>query len=456
VVSRLETTVEGLNKALAERDATLADRDARIAELERLLAESRRSGKRQASPFSKGEPVEEPAKPGRKPGKAHGRHGHRMAPPEPDRLLDAPLPDACPHCGGDVEHLRDADQHVTDLPALPPPSTTRFRVGVGRCRSCGRRVQGRHPEQNSDALGAAGAQVGPVAKAWAAWLHYSLGLSFEKVAKLFAQRFGLAVSAGALCQSSQSTSTDLVVVHDQIRRRVNDAEVVAMDETGWRIGGWPSWLWVATTPEVTLYNVAQGRGFAEATLLVDDDYEHTLVHDGWAPYRRYEAATHQTCLAHVLRRCDELISDLPGWARGTPRQVREILTEALAARELGAEERIRLVEDLTERVELLAEGAHPHDENRKLVAHLYRQRHALFTFLADSAVDATSWRAEQAIRPGVVNRKVSGGNRSTRGATTQGRMMSLFRTATQQGIDALDYLVALARAPDPRAVPFFT
>jgi transposase len=103
---------------------------------------------------------------------------------------------------------------------------------------------------------------------------------------------------------------------------------------------------------------------------------------------------------------------------------------------------------------LLAEQAHPHDENRKLVNHLYNNRHALFTFLADPIVDATSWRAEQGIRPTTVTRKVRGGNRSDRGAVTQGRMMTMFRTATQQSIDAVDYLVSLARDPDPAAVAF--
>jgi transposase len=437
VVARLEATVSRLTETLAERDA-------RIAELERL------------APFRKGDPKDEPARPGRKAGEAHGRHGHRLPPPEPDRVVDAPLPGCCPHCGGEIEHERDADQYQTDLPALPPPATTRFRVGVGRCRSCGRRVQGRHPDQTSDALGAAGAQVGPVAKAWAAWLHYTLGMSFEKVARFFADRFGLTVTAGALCQAAQATSTALVPVMGEIVGRVNAADIVVMDETGWRIAGWPAWLWVATTPDVTVYNVAEGRGFAQATDIVDADFDGTLVRDGWAAYRGYDKATHQTCLAHLCRRADELIEDLPASARGTPRQVRDLLGEALAARDLDADTRAAVIEDLTERVELLAEQAHPHDECRKLVAHLHRERHALFTFLADPTVDATSWRAEQAVRPGVVNRKVSGGNRSPRGAATQGRVMTVFRTAAQQGIDALDYLVHLARAPDPTTVSFFT
>jgi transposase len=455
-VARLESVVARLEKALADRDEMVAERDRRIAELEKLLDDARRSGKRQAAPFRRrDEPADEPRRPGPKSGGEHGRHSHRMAPPDADRTLDAPLPGCCPDCGGEIEHERDAEQFQTDLPALPPPSTTRFKVAVGRCKNCGHRVQGRHPEQTSDALGAAGAQIGPGAKAWAAWLHYSLGVPFAKIARFFAERLGLSVTAGALCQSAQSTSTDLVPVNNEIHRRVNSSPVVAADETGWRVGGAPAWVWVATTDQVTYYNVAHGRGFAQATEVIDADFAGTIVRDGWAPYRQYEQATHQSCLAHLTRRCDELIADLPGWARGTPREVRDILGQALDAKDLDTEVPTKVIDDLTERIELLGEQAHPHDENRKLVKHLLVEKDALFTFLADPTVDSTSWRAEHAVRPTTVTRKVCGGNRTDRGAETQSRMMTLFRTATQQGIDAVDYLVNLARAPDPAAVPFF-
>jgi transposase len=458
-IAELEALVAGLQAALAEVSAAraadqerIAELSARNSELERLLGESRRSGKRQAAPFSKGSPEPEPKRPGRKSGGDHGRHGHRAAPAgPPDRDLEAPLPGCCPDCGGQVDHERDAEQWQVDLPPLRPV-TTRFRVGVGRCRDCGRRVQGRHPEQASDALGAAGSQVGPVAKAWAIWLHYGLGLSFGKCAQLLA-RLGIEVTAGALCQAAQTTGTDLVPVHDQLIERARGAEMVVMDETGWRVGGNNAWLWVATNEAVTIYNVADGRGFAQATDLIGEDYTGTIVRDGWAPYRRYDHATHQTCLAHLCRRCDELIEDLPGWARGTPRVVRDLLAEALAARDLDDPDRASVAADLTERIELLAAQPQPHDECRKLVAHLANEQTALFTFLTDPQIDATNWRGEQAIRPAVVNRKVWGGNRTWRGAATQGRVMSMLRTAHQQGVDAIDYLAALARAPDPTAIP---
>jgi hypothetical protein len=42
-------------------------------------------------------------------------------------------------------------------------------------------------------------------------------------------------------------------------------------------------------------------------------------------------------------------------------------------------------------------------QNRRLANHLLREREALFTFLNCPGLEATNWRAEQAIRPMVVN-----------------------------------------------------
>jgi transposase len=294
--------------------------------------------------------------------------------------------------------------------------------------------------------------VGPGAKAWAAWLHYGLGLSFAKTSALLT-RLGINVTAGALTQSAQSTSTALVPIQREIVEVVNSSKMIVPDESGWRVGGQGAWLWVVSCEAATAYWVADGRGFEEACEVISPEFAGVMVRDGWVVYRRFEKATHQSCLAHLARRCDELIMDLPAVERRTPRRVRDILTEALDARDLGADDRAAVVADLAERVEMLADDAHPHNENRKLVAHLYNERAALFSFLTHPGVDATNWRAEQAVRPAVVNRKVWGGNRTWRGAVTQGRMMSVLRTASQQGVDAIDFLSRLARAPTPADVP---
>jgi transposase len=77
----------------------------------------------------------------------------------------------------------------------------------------------------------------------------------------------------------------------------------------------------------------------------------------------------------------------------------------------------------------------------------------LFGFLFDPSIDATNWRAEQALRPAVVNRKVSGGNRSERGAVTQHILTSVIQTARLRDLDARQILVDLLRAPHPTISP---
>jgi hypothetical protein len=67
--------------------------------------------------------------------------------------------------------------------------------------------------------------------------------------------------------------------------------------------------------------------------------------------------------------------------------------------------------------------------------------------LADSAVDATNWRSERAVGPAVANRKVCGGNRTWNAARTQQILITLFRTAYQQGADAIALLTDLLRSP---------
>ncbi len=230
----MESRVESLVREVARKDRFIVYQQERIDKLEAALEESRRRSKRQAAPFSKGDPKPEPKTPGRKSGDAHGRHGHRRVPTgTPDRELDAPLPGCCPHCRGEVEHERDAEQWQVDV-AEVRPTLTRFKVGVGRCQDCGRRVQGRHPEQTSDALGAAASGIGPHLKAWAIWLHYGMGLSFARSARVLSY-LGVNVTTGAICQSSaRSASTELVPVHAELVRRANTSSTITMDESGVR------------------------------------------------------------------------------------------------------------------------------------------------------------------------------------------------------------------------------
>jgi transposase len=92
--------------------------------------------------------------------------------------------------------------------------------------------------------------------------------------------------------------------------------------------------------------------------------------------------------------------------------------------------------------------------NERLAQHLWAHRDDLLTFLRQPGLDATNWRAELAIRFGVILRKVWGGNRTWAGARAQAVLMSVWRTCWQQGRSALDFLSQLLRGtPVALALP---
>jgi transposase len=99
----------------------------------------------------------------------------------------------CPTCAGAVVETGVAPQYQEELP-VTRVVVRQFDLHIGRCNRCGRRVQGRHPLQTSDAIGAAAAQLGAHVIALVVVLNKQLGLSFGKVATLLQQLYGLTVT----------------------------------------------------------------------------------------------------------------------------------------------------------------------------------------------------------------------------------------------------------------------
>jgi transposase len=371
-----------------------------------------------------------------------------------DEHVEVLPPETCPGCGGAVGTERVDVQYQTDLPPVRP-HVIAFHVHVGRCRRCGRRVPGRDGRQTSTATGAAASQVGPRALAWATWLHTGLGVPFAKVATILRTGFGLTITPGGLVQALHRVGRRSAPTYHALVAAVRHSPVVAPDETGWKVGGRLWWLWVFVTPEVTVYAIQPGRGYGQAAAILGPHYGGVLVRDGWAPYRKLPQATHQTCLAHLLRRCHGLLEIAQRGAARFPHAVRRLLLAALALRDRRdrgelSDHGLRVaLGRLEARTDRLLAGRLTHPPNRRLLQHLRTERPALFTCVRRPDVEATNWQAEHAIRPAVVTRKVCGGNRTPRGAGTQEIVASVLRTAWQQERDPLELLVGLQRSPYP-------
>lgn len=419
----------------------------RVAELERGLEEKERTKKRQAAPFSKGEPKQRPKKPGRKAGDQHGRHGHRP-PPEPEALdetLDAPLPEVCPDCGGEIEEDDACDeQFQTDLPR--EPLRRKICIHKGTCKTCGRRVRGRHPVQTSDATGAAQSQLGPQAQAAIIYLNKRSGMSYGKIADYFREANGIDLRPSTATRIVLRAADKLQPTYQEIQDSLKQSKAITPDETGWRNGGRPVWLHAWVGEQATCYVIDPHRSADALEKVIGLDYSGILIRDGAATYDRFEEALQQLCVAHPLRRAHGLAERLSGRNKLFPRQVIDLLQEALAYRDDHADtaltemERIAVYEDYVDRLCDLTARPRVHEANDIFAGHLYRYAQSWFVFLLEPNIPATNYQAEQALRTPIVNRKVFGGNRTDAGCQAQVITSSTIQTCKQQKRSAFGFL----------------
>jgi transposase len=336
------------------------------------------------------------------------------------------------------------------------PWVTEFLVGFGACELCHKTVQGRHPRQISDALRVGAVHFGPGVIAWATVLKTVGGASFEKIATLLTEMLGLEVNRSTLCRALKRLGRKAEPTYKGLIENIRASPVVYPDETGWKVGGHSAWLWAFTNKTDTVYAIERGRGYAEAAKVLGKDFAGILGADGWAPYRRFAQATLQSCLAHLLRRSSEMLETATRGAVKFPRAVAAVLKTALTLRDRRDQGTIRphgvavATGRLEARMERLLSARFTHPGNRRFAAHLKRYQDAHFVFLKREGVEATNWPAEQAIRPAVINRKTSAGNRSFSGARTLAVLMSVVRTGRQKGLKLARVLTDMLRDPLPQ------
>ena len=296
-------------------------------------------------------------------------------------------------------------------------------------------------------------QLGPEALTLAAILNKQMGLSLGHTRQVLSYGFGLEVSRGGLYRALARMAGRAEPTYDGLVDAARQSPVNGMDETGWKVGGWLQWLHVAVSAQVTVYGILPGRGYEQSVAILGAEYDGFLVHDGWAPYYRFALAFHQSCLAHLLKRCREMAQIASPAASAFPQAVEHLLQTSLELRDRYARGEISehgmktATGKLEAKLGRMLERRRRNPANHRLARHLEHEQLWLFTFLHCFGLDATNNAAERAIRGMVIARKVWGGNRTWEGARTQQILTSVLRTCWQQGKDAFTRCVRLLRGP---------
>lgn len=442
-----EATAELLRRAaLTEEQAVAIFESGREAvvfallELTKQLAESRgvETSQTKSSTPSAMIPVYEkpPAKSRKKrPGARVGHPGSRRDKPERIDRRETHRLACCPDCGGRLKRTGDTrTRYIEDLPEIEP-EVTEHTIHRDWCTKCKKQVE----PKVADALPKA--TLGNRVLVLSAWLHYAVGNTLSQIVDVFNFHLQMKITKGGLVQMWYRLQEVLYGWYEQLQAEALDSAVLHADETGWRVNGKTHWLWCFTTREVTYYMIDRSRGSPALKKFFIDEFRGILVSDFWGAYNAVACALRQTCLAHLLRDVHDVEQYKhkragAGWPPFA-KKLKRLIGDAIRLWRRRGEfseatyrsRRDRLHKRLAEMIDTPWEDA----QAKRLVKRLRRHRNDLFTFVDQPQVPFDNNHAERTIRPAVVLRKNSYGNRSDHGADCQSVLMSIFQTLKQRG-----------------------
>jgi transposase len=452
-----------------ERNNALKER------IEKLEAENRRL-KQQNKELAAAPAEDKPAPGFVKPAVGRPRHkkpgrkeGHPAAlRPMPDHIdahQEVPLPvdaagaESCPCCNTGLVDIEDHERVVEDI--IPAKvKVTCYHTRSGYCPCCRKRVESRAPEQ-PPAANIPHGQLGLNALATATLLRVVHRLPFRQVTGVFADLPELSVSPGTIARQVQRIADWLGDDYEKLLLDMRSAPHVHADETGWRTDGHNGFLWAMATPTQTFYHVDKSRAGKVIEKLLGKAFGGTLISDFYSAYSRMDCKK-QKCLTHLLRELTQSAEKSPAFASGVfLRKSKRLLKEMLLLKrqwgKLGEERYLARVSRLEKRLDEVAHAKYDEPNAKRLAKRMLKHQKELTAFLRDKDLDGTNNAAEQAIRPAVVARKISGGSRSKNGADAWATLSSLLRTAGQQGKNVLgtikSMLIAAWAAEKPPTKP---
>jgi len=414
-----------------------------LLELARMLAQAEGKCASVNSPATPSgmKPVhQKPAsrKRGKKPGRKAGHAGSRR--PLPERIDQRKTHRAkyCPHCQGRLKRCATTRTRYTeDIPAGITPVVTEHTIHRDWCPHCKKSVEPTVP----DAL--PGNQIGNRVLTLSAWLHYGLGQTIDHVVDVLNHHLQFQVTPGGMVGQWYRLQEILFPWYEQIQNEALGAAVLHGDETGWRVNGKGHWLWCFSYDRGTYYLIDRRRGRPVLAKFFRREFAGTLVSDFWGAYNAVICSQRQVCLAHLLRdlkHVEQYKHPSKNWPKFAKR-LRRLIGDAMRLKKrqdgIGAEAYASRRDRLHARLDALVATPWKDQQAQRLLKRFRRHRGHLFTFLDDPAVPADNNHGERAIRPAVIIRKNSYGNRSQRGADCQAALMSIYRTLKQRGHDPL-------------------
>lgn len=341
----------------------------------------------------------------------------------------------CPDCGGTELSEKVQETRIRTYEDIPVQKSVVIQLQIERryCRTCKKLVE--TPVTSVLPKARLSLRVMLIV----VWFKIRYRMTEEAIPEVLETLFGIHLSEGEVIHILNQVAKAFGPYYQGLIQEIRTAEARNVDETFWRINGENANLWVFVNKATTLYKIAFSRGHEVPLEVLGKKHNGVDIHDRFSAYKTLAKKTknpQQDCWTHILNNAEELKSFYCEEGTNIHQELQAIYHTAKTYNHQGTDTDINnLFNHMNTKLNQPYKSTHCH----RFVMNLIQEKDNLFEFVKNPYVDGTNNLAERAIRPPVVARKISGGNRSINGAHNYEILLSVTQTLHQNGQNIIDH-----------------
>lgn len=337
--------------------------------------------------------------------------------------------DTCPYCNGEISELEQShERYMEDIVPLFL-FVTRYIIKHGYCKHCGKIVYPEVPEVIDNC------HFGLNFLLYITYLRYVMNLPENKIATLLNDIYDARVSEGTIVAYLKRAAKIFGSEYERIKSQMKELNC-QYDDTGQRVNGENRWLWVFISNEVVLYHTSKSRSKKVVVEILGKDYDGVTVQDFYPSYDKAPGMK-QKCWSHLIVDAKEIVERKkpPPDAKEFHKELQQIYKDAKETeKKLCTDEERRTAYDaFVNRLNDFASMEWKDKDVKRLAKRILKYSHQLFTFILVPGIEPTNNRSERALRPCVVQEKISGCHRTIEGTKNRDVLMSVIGTMKLQG-----------------------
>jgi len=437
------------NQTLREQVIELdKDKQRLTGQLHSLLGIKKRTSKKK--PEGKAGGAAKDADKKKKRGAPQGHRGNTRT--KPDKINQSNTiepPSVCPHCQHDVVIRGEnyISKYIEDIPPIIK-MVTENRYMHGACARCGEMVI------NQCALHGPPVSIGPNLTAVLTMMRQQMGVSYRKLSRFSREACQIPLTPSGVMGIINRVSEALTPVYRSIEASLPTQAVLHADETGWKMDGQRWYLWAFCNQQISFFHADKSRAATVPQGILGKDFKGLLHSDFYGGYNKFPYT--QKCLVHYLRdiKAELEISPRDPALNSIKQSIQKIIETGQALQKVTNErQREKGKRHLEQILDAITELTSDDKKVRTLIKRIVNYRDCLINFIDHPEAEFHNNLAERRIRPAVIFRKLSFGNRTEQGAKLFSILMTVLETCRLKGDDLPEFIRTAITTPPDKILP---